>query len=75
MKKCIQSIRSRTAGAVKVAMLAAVMAFSVPAFVGAPAASAQAVTWPELAIQVGPLRICLLYCWLAGYCCEVEGQL
>ena len=75
MKNAIQSIRIRTVTAVKVVAIAAVMYSAVPAVTSTSVASAQATSIPELAIWIGPLRLCLFYCFFPGYCCEVKGQL
>ena len=75
MKKAIQSFRVRTVVAVKVFAIAAAMSFTVPSFTTTSVASAQANGIPEMAIWIGPLKICLFVCFTPGFCCEVEGQL
>ena len=75
MKKLIQPIRILTVTSVKIAAIAAVMSFAVPASSGTSAASAQAWDFPRVEYRIGVLKLCLLYCFFDGYCCEVEGLL
>ncbi len=75
MKNRIQSIRIRTVAAVSVVAIAAVMAFAVPALTGASAASAHAWDIPRQEFRMGPFKYCLWYCFVPGYCCEVEVPL
>lgn len=75
MKNRIRSIGNRIAGAAKVVTLVAVMALAVPAFTGEPVASAETRDPARWAIRFGPVKLCILVCYLPGYCCEVEEVL
>lgn len=75
MKNRIQSIGIRTIAAVKVAAIAAVMAFAVPAFTSTSVATAQAWDIPRLEVRIGPFKLCPVHCYIPGYCCEWEGVL
>ena len=75
MKNRIQPIRIRIVAAVKVVAIAAVMAFAAPASPGTSAASAQAWDFPQTEFRIGWLKVCMMYCFFDGYCCEVEGLL
>ena len=75
MKNCIQSIGFRTIAVVKIVAIAAVIAFAAPAVTGTSVATAQAWDFPRLEIRIGPLKLCPIYCWVPGYCCEREGVL
>lgn len=75
MKNRIQSVRGRSIAAVRILTIAVAMSFAVPALPNAPVASAQAGGIPRVAVWIGPFKLCLLYCFMPGYCCEFEGQL
>ena len=75
MKNGIQSIGVRTITALKVIAIAAVMSSAGPALNGTSVVSAQAKGIEEKAFWLGPLKICLGFCFSSGYCCEIEGQL
>ena len=75
MKNRIRSIGNRIAGAAKVVTLVAVMALAVPVLTGKPEASAEARDPARVAVRIGPVKLCILVCYLPGYCCEVEEVL
>lgn len=72
MKNHIRSVGIRTVAAVRIVMIAAVMAFAVTGSTGTPVASAPVSDPPRFEFRFGPFKICLMSCYVPGYCCEAD---
>lgn len=69
----MQAIRARTVTTLKVAAVAAVLSFGGSLVGNTAPVAAQILPWPEKAIQIGPVQVCVLICWTPGYCCTWPG--